>query len=245
MTRILQTCIALSAALLLSGCAPAADDGNPYQDVSVQDPVEPLNRVFYKFNSVVDHIMLRPVTSVYRGVVPEFGRDRVHSFLDNLSSPVTFANSLLQGDADNAFVTFWRFVLNTTLGFGGLYDFAADAGLHKKRDEDFGQTLGVWGADSGPYLMLPLIGPSSLRDAPGRVADWLMDPFSHALSDGELAARAVAGAVDFREANFDTIDDIYNSSLDPYASFRSLYLQRRKAEVENYGSEYDNEGTED
>lgn len=230
---------AIMAVTLLAGCAAPVESDNPYQTVTVHDPLEPVNRVFYKFNTTLDHLLLRPATTVYRGVVPEVGRRGIHRFLDNLASPVTFANSLLQGEVDNAVVTFWRFVLNTTLGFGGVYDFAAEAGLPKRRDEDFGQTLAVWGLESGPYLMLPLLGPSTLRDGPARAVDWVMNPFNHALSDGELVARTVGETIDFRNESYDIIDNIYETSLDPYASFRSLYLQRRKAEVENYGSEYD------
>ncbi len=231
--------ILMLSCLMLSGCASNVDDSNPYQDVAIQDPLEPLNRVFYKFNSTVDHILLRPAAVVYHGVVPEFGRKRVHHFLDNMAAPVVMANSLLQGDVENAFVTMWRFILNTTLGVGGLFDFAAEAGLPKKHDEDFGQTLGVWGVESGPYLVLPFIGPSSLRDGPARAADWFMDPFNYALHNGEIAARTAGDIVDFRSENLDIIDNIYETSLDPYASFRSLYLQRRKAEIENYSSRYD------
>lgn len=209
---------------------------NGYDEYSKVDHIEGLNRTVLKFNEAVDDFVMKPVSRGYRAVVPEYGRKRVRSFFTNISSPVVFVNDVLQGDVDASFTTFWRFVLNTTFGIGGLYDFAGDAGL-KHRPEDFGQTFAVYGAGDGTYIMLPILGPSTARDAVGRVFDYLVDPFSYAngyitygTNGGELISK--------REELLDPIDDIYRDSFDPYSAIRSAYLQHRKALVKNGQSDF-------
>lgn len=235
--------IALLFALTLnvSACAPSemadADiigEGDAAYDDANQDPLEGMNRAIFKFNEVVDHLVLKPVAQVYRAAVPAPGRKMVHNFVTNLEAPVVLASSLAQGDVKHAFVTFWRFVLNTTLGAGGLFDFAsANTTDLVYRDEDFGQAFGVWGSGPGPYLVLPIIGPSSVRDLFGLGADVAADPFTWALEEDELYIRYGVTAVDTRERRLDIIDDIYRTSIDPYATIRSVYLQRRQADIEN------------
>ncbi len=199
------------------------------------DPLEGLNRAVHEFNYVVDTVVFDPLASVYNGVLPEFARAGIHNFLQNIEAPVVFANSLLQGDPQNVFVTFWRFVFNTTLGVGGLFDVATALGVPDRSEEDFGQTLAVWGVGHGAYLVLPIIGPSSLRDLPGRIVDVFLNPLVYNVANWpEDYALVTTDAIDTRARLDKFIDQVNGTSLDPYATFRSLYLQRRNAEVNNF-----------
>jgi phospholipid-binding lipoprotein MlaA len=197
------------------------------------DPLEPVNRGIFAFNEAVDDFLIQPVARTYKGVVPEWGRDRVGNFFENLSAPVTFLNSVLQGDVDNAFATFWRFMINTTFGIGGLFDQAEIAGL-AARDEDFGQTLGHYGADPGTYLVLPFIGPTTTRDAVGLVADSVTNPFNY-VSGEVIIGHVVGEGVHDRSEVLDLTDEIDRTSFDPYSTYRSAYFQKRKDLVTNGG----------
>lgn len=225
--RITHHVAKLAAALLisasLSGCAQA-----PAGSTDV-DPAEGFNRGMFRVHQAIDGAVLRPVTYVYRGVVPEFGRDMVDNFVTNLSTPVVAANSFLQLDADRGFVAFWRFIINSTVGIGGLFDVASEAGL-KKFDNDFGLTMARYGADSGAYLFLPVLGPTSPRDLVGRVADMFMDPFNY-YDEGATMVRGGLTALNTRSEKYELLEDINNNSLDPYATIRSGYTQSRDAEV--------------
>lgn len=198
------------------------------------DPIEGLNRAVFTFNEGLDIALINPAAQTYDFLLPEYAQNRVYYFLENIEAPVVFANALLQGDAENTFVTFWRFVFNSTLGVLGLFDIATELGMPPRRHEDFGQTLGAWGMGPGPYLVLPLIGSSSLRDAPGRVIDILINPFTYGLKPFESAAIGISRAIDSRARYDRFINQVYDSSLDPYATFRSLYFQRRQALVNNF-----------
>lgn len=226
---MMATCCVLSVA----ACTPTPVDE---EGAAQQDPFETVNRGIFAFNEVVDSAVLQPVARAYRGVVPEYGRQRVSNVLSNLRMPVVFANSVLQGDPGNAFSSLFSFVLNSTLGVAGIFDFAGantDLKVHK---EDFGQTMGVWGFGSGSYIVLPILGPSSARDTVGLVADWFTDPFNYA--DNEVViTRTVIAAIDARAGVLDLTDEIYRTSLDPYATFRSGYLQKREAMVKNTHSQ--------
>ena len=223
--------IGLSAAVV--ACAPA---NNRYD----YDPLEPVNRQIFAFNEVVDTIILRPTAKAYRYVVPAEGREAIDNFLRNLREPVVAANALLQGDVQQFFTGFWRFTLNSTFGFAGFNDWAGTYANLKYRSEDFGQTLAVWGVDAGPYLVLPVLGPSTLRDTGGRLADGYADPFNYWLTDKDgvdsrdaVIARYVLTGIHEREKALDTLDTIYETSLDPYATIRSGYLQHRRALIKN------------
>jgi len=207
------------------------------------DPLEGFNRGVYKFNETVDNILLEPVARTYRAAIPKWGRERVGNALNNLSSPVVFANSVLQGDVDQSFATFWRFVINSTLGVGGLFDVAKEAGL-KPRKEDFGQTIGKYGVGSGPYIVLPFIGPTTARDAVGKAVDSISNPFNY-LTPAAVVTINTVDVVDEREGLLDTIDEIEETSFDPYSTIRSAYIQHRanlirngegSSEKENWGS---------
>lgn len=218
--------------------ALAAEKKHPYayeeldEVEEIKDPLEPLNRKIYGFNKAVDNIIFKPVAKTYQKVVPHWGKERIGTFLRTLATPITFFNSLLQGDIDHAFTAFWRFTLNATFGLGGVFDFADLAGL-KDRKEDFGQTLGTYGIPGGPYLVLPLVGPSNPRDAFGKIADSLMDPFNHLLEDEAIIARHATEAVHHRAQALKFTDDIEKVSLDGYATIRSLYLQNRQSAIHN------------
>jgi phospholipid-binding lipoprotein MlaA len=204
------------------------------------DPLEPLNRGIFKFNMVVDGLLLEPAALLYRMATPRFVRTGVSNFLANLRAPVVLVNDLLQGEFERAEQTLGRFMLNTILGLGGVIDVGGKVGMPERHEEDFGQTLAVHGVGFGPYLMLPLLGPSSGRDAVGRVVDLGFDPFSimsvadFGVSSIEFSvARTSAEAVSFREANIESFDELERSSIDLYAAVRTLYGQFRASEIRN------------
>jgi len=203
-----------------------------YDNTEVYDPIEGVNRSIYSFNEFLDKILLKPIAKGYRYIVPHPVRKGVHSFLGNLKEPVTLINSAFQGDVHNGFTSFWRFTVNSTFGVAGIFDVAAVAGL-EKREEDFGQTAGVYGLGPGAYLMLPILGPSNARDLFGKVVDGFTDPFNYALHEDASLGRALAGGVDSRERTLDLIEEINRTSLDPYAAIRSLYDQKRIDEIKN------------
>ncbi len=225
--------VLVAALPMLGACA---DYTSPDNSILLQDeaevdpdPWEKFNRGMFKVHTVLDTALVRPVAQAYRTVVPELGREGVSNVLENLRSPIDFVNSLLQGDVENSFAVFWRFALNTTFGFGGIRDFAAADAHLRARPADFGQTLAVYGVGSGPYLFLPLLGPSTLRDTGGRGADTAFDPVTYAGDDWRWLAYAKAGmmGIDFRAQNMELIDNITRNSLDPYVTYRSGYLQHR------------------
>lgn len=216
-------------AIFTAGCASSQDSGG---FETAYDPLEPLNRSIFKVNQAVDFIILRPVAATYHQVVPDPLEEMVTNVLRNLSTPVTLLNELLQGDWEGAEVAATRFFLNTTIGLAGLIDIAGYGNPELAyRSEDFGQTLGVWGAGEGPYLVLPLLGPSNLRDGVGRIVDTASDPLFYVDSDTLSVTRLGLTAVDARARSLDVLDEIERSSLDFYATIRSLYFQNRRSEI--------------
>lgn len=201
------------------------------QEAEDADPIEGFNRAIFTFNQGVDTVLIRPIAWGYKYVMPDYGEERVSSFFSNLGEPVNFLNSGLQGDTDQAFTSFFRFLINSSVGIAGLYDQAQYAGL-PYRDEDFGQTLGSWGVGHGFYLMLPLLGPSSARDGVGRVVDMFTDPFNYINDDTARIALTAGRVVDAR-AGLLEITDQFDDTIDPYATYRSAYLQRRLDVVNN------------
>lgn len=195
------------------------------------DPYEDFNRGVFSFNETIDEMFLEPVARGYRALVPKWGRERIGSAVSNATSPVVFLNNTLQGDVEGMFTTFWRFFINTTFGIGGIFDVASEAGL-EKRSEDFGQTLGYHGAESGSYIVLPFFGPSTSRDAVGLVVDTLTNPITYLDPTISISYRAT-DIVDTRERLLDITDEIEQTSFDPYATIRSAYIQRRAAQIRN------------
>jgi phospholipid-binding lipoprotein MlaA len=222
----------VGAALLCAGWL-AAGNATQARAEEVYDPIEPANRVIFTFNKYVDMVLVKPVAQAYDYVIPDPGKTAVSNVLNNLTMPVVFVNSVLQGDAENSFESLWSFILNTTFGIGGLFDFVgANTDLTVNR-EDFGQTLGSWGLGSGPYLVLPLLGPSSIRDTFGIATDYAFDPYTYLDSDTAITIRTGLTIVDARYQTLALTDDIYENSLDPYVTFRSGYAQRRNAQIAN------------
>jgi phospholipid-binding lipoprotein MlaA len=225
----------LVLAALLAGCAtPPTDPAERAVFEQTNDPLEPLNRKIFDLNLFVDRILIKPATTVYTTVVPEVGRDAVHRALDNMKEPVVFINDVLQGEPKRAGVTVGRFVVNTTVGLAGLFDPATKLGLEKESG-DFGQTLFVWGVPNGPYLIVPIFGPSNPRDLFGKATDAYIDPVGYLARARDLngisVTRFALGGIDQRAQVMDVLDDLQKNSLDFYAQLRSLSQQRRAAEL--------------
>ncbi|HZF27053.1 MAG TPA: VacJ family lipoprotein [Steroidobacteraceae bacterium] len=209
--------------LLLAGCATTSASRSPH------DPLEPLNRGVYRFNDALDRTVARPVAKVYHDHVPNPVRSGISNAIDNLAYPTTIVNDLLQGKFRATFTDIGRFLLNSTLGLGGLFDPASKVGLDKN-DEDFGQTLGKWGVPSGPYLVLPFFGPSTLRDAPMIYPERYTDLRGY-LGDWETKWILIGvGALDTRSELL-SVDQVLRNAYDPYLFTRDAYLQRREYQV--------------
>lgn len=234
--------LTLAAALLmlgpLLGCAtpPPASDPDAVADFKeTNDPLEPTNRVMYAINNGLDTVILRPLAVAYRWAVPEPVRNGVHNVLSNLGTPVQLGNDVLEAKPRRAGDTTMRFLINTTVGVVGIFDVAKEWG-YPDHDNDFGQTLALWGVPEGPFLFLPVLGPSDPRDAIGHGVDVAGDPFTWvgqgAVVTGLNWTRYALTAVDERERVLDAVDSIKKTALDPYATFRSLYRQHRAAQIE-------------
>lgn len=209
--------VSLLSLLLLSGCATT----NP------RDPLEPMNRAIYQFNEGVDTVLFRPLAEGYRAVLPEFVRNSISSFFSNINDVLVALNNLLQGKVTDAATDVGRVLMNSTLGLGGLFDIASNLGV-EKHNEDFGQTLGRWGVGDGPYLVLPLLGPSNLRDTLGRVVDGKADPIGYMHDVRWRNSLWATRFVNTRAELLDTSKIIETAALDPYEFVRDAYIQRRR-----------------
>jgi phospholipid-binding lipoprotein MlaA len=216
---------ALAAALLLGGCATLPPGSKP----DPRDRFERANRSVYAFNKALDHAVLRPVARTYVKVTPPPVRRCISNFLGNIDYPITIINDALQGKAHDSLSDVVRFGINTVVGVGGLFDPATHWGF-EKHDEDFGQTLGKWGVHAGPYLMLPILGPSTVRDAPAKVIDHFSTPRTYLLNTNADLGFSAAAAVDKRASLLDT-DELIDKAFDPYAFLRNAWLQRREYQV--------------
>lgn len=200
-----------------------------YDDEDENDPLEPANRLMFTFNEAVGRFLLRPLARTYVQITPEPVRIGVGNFLSNLFYPRTVVNDFLQGKFRQGAQDTGRFLVNTTIGFGGVFDPATRMGW-RANNEDFGQTLGVWGASTGPYLVLPLVGPGNVRDTLGRVADYPSNPLTY-VNDAEIEfAIGAIGAVSVT-ANLLQLDRIMAESFDPYAFQREAYGTFREASI--------------
>ena len=232
---------------MMSGCATAPENDPEALAAYKQtnDPLEPMNRYFFEVNYALDEIVLKPVAGWYYVALPNPAQDSVRNFLRNLSTPVILANDVFQGETDRAGTTLMRFLVNSTFGIAGLFDVASEMGF-PYHDEDFGQTMAVHGVDEGPYLVLPILGPSNPRDATGRVVDIFLDPLTYITvrsGIGDLPyARSGVTAVDTRARNLKTLDEIREGSLDYYATIRSLYRQQRNDAIRNGEASTDSYG---
>jgi phospholipid-binding lipoprotein MlaA len=228
---------AMVALALLAACAtppPESDPAGRQAYYEANDPLEPLNRGIWAFNRGFDTVLLKPVATVYRDVVPRPIQTGVRNVLDNLRQPLNMANAALQGDRERFGNAMGRFFANSLIGIGGIFDVLPNV---PKAEEDFGQTLAVWGAGEGPYLMLPFLGPSNPRDFGGFVVDAMADPFNRWANRNDQfwfpVTRTALNVIDVRSRNIATLDEIEAQSIDFYATVRSLYRQRRNDEIRN------------
>lgn len=214
------------AALSLSGCLTAGPDP--------QDPYEDFNRQMFAFNDGLDRAVLEPVAHGYRAVTNEPIREGVGNFADNLNEPLTFVNHILQFQIPDAGATFGRFLVNTTVGIGGIFDPASTMGMQRTK-EDFGQTLGKWGVQPGPYLVLPFLGSTNPRDLFGKGGDVALNPLNYPEFESDDEVRlgiAVIGGINAREGAIEAIEEVRNQ-IDPYTTVRRLYDRTRAQDIAN------------
>jgi len=234
----------LLAAILITSPASAASHSSQVTSAEtsrssetgeINDPFEGLNRVLFFINDGLDTMFLRPIAVAYTTFIPAPVRRGVDNFMANVATPVTLTNDILQGEWERAGITTKRFVINSTVGLGGLVDYAATQGL-PKHTEDFGQTLAVYGVESGPYIFVPILGPSTPRHLVGRAVDLLSDPWTYILFHRstlvQLAPKAVVGA-SYRGRNDVALNSIKETSADYYTSIKNLYSQGRRDAINN------------
>lgn len=214
---------ALAAVVVLAGCAtaPGADP---------RDPWESYNRSMSSFNEAVDDAVLKPVATAYKEVLPRPVRTGVSNFFGNLSDVWSFVNNVLQAKPEGALHSFWRVVINTTMGLGGVLDPASEMRLQRHR-EDFGQTLGYWGMPSGPYLVLPLLGPSTLRDTAALPIDVYGQPLGHVNDVSWRNSLTGVRIINTRAQVLGATDILDAAALDPYSFRRDAFLQKRRNDI--------------
>lgn len=212
------------AAATLTGCATSNNNPN--------DPLEGFNRSMFSFNDTVDKVALKPAAQAYDAVVPDPVQDGVGNFFGNIGDLWSAVNQLLQGRVERGVSTIMRVAINTTFGLGGVLDIATEARLPREKS-DFGQTLGKWGVGSGPYVVLPLLGPSTIRDTAGLPADWYGDLWSYKRPTRWRNVGSVIRVVDGRAQLLDASSLLEDAALDKYDFVRDAYLQRRQSQIGN------------
>ena len=217
-----------ASALVLSGCATTSGS-------NADDPLEGFNRTMFDFNDGLDRIALKPVATAYQNVLPTVVQTGVNNFFGNIGDVWTMVNNFLQGKAEQGFSDVMRVTFNTTFGLAGLIDIASEAGIPKHK-EDFGQTLGKWGVGSGPYVVLPLFGPSTVRDTAALPIDWTGDLLTHVYPVDVRNTSAAIRLVDQRATALNATNLLEEIALDRYTFIRGAYLQRRESQV-NDGAE--------
>lgn len=220
--RWLGLCLALLF-MALQGCATVSN-------ADARDPWESMNRSVYNFNDAVDTIAIKPAARVYDKVVPKFVQTGVHNFLGNLGDVWSMANSALQLKGQHAVESFMRVSVNTVFGLGGVLDIATEMRLERHK-EDFGQTLGYWGVKPGPYVVLPILGPSTLRDTLAYPVDYKGDPIRQFNDQATRNSLVALRVTDVRVGLLQAVDTLKEASLDPYTFVRDAYLQKRQNDV--------------
>lgn len=221
--RLRAPAAALLLAGLLTGCATVA---NPHP----ADPWESYNRSMTQFNESLDRAVIKPVAQAYRDIVPRPARKGVSNFFGNLDDVRSLINNVLQAKVEGTLTSFWRVTINTTIGLGGIFDPAREMGLRRQR-EDFGQTLGYWGVAPGPYLVLPILGPSTLRDTAALPVDAVAHPLYYVEGNSARIPLVLLRGIDIRTRLLGTEELIDSMSLDSYSFLRDAYLQKRRSEV--------------
>ena len=249
----------MQVSFLNAGTTGSEELKNSSSQDTASECFEGFSRAMFKLNHGLDKVIFEPVARGYRAL-PVPIRKGTGNVVDNLRSLLTFSNNVLQGDFHHAGNTAGRFVINSTVGILGIWDPAAALGLEEKGKEDFGQTIGVWGANSGCYFVLPIIGPTTVRDAAGLLGNFFLDPVYHVTHNSEIHNRLVGnsnysehnyyyyrgtGAVDFRANNIESFDSLEENSIDLYASLKSLYLQNRKQKIANSTSSVETQDDSD
>lgn len=219
---------------VLGACASV-----PEEQRTESDPWEPMNRTLYSVNTTIDNVSLKPLAKGYQKVIPRLARTGVSNFMNNLVTPRSAVNNFLQGKPKHGFTELVRFVFNSTMGIGGLLDLATDAGL-EAHVEDFGQTAAVWGMPSGPFVMLPLLGPHTLRDAVFRPLDLAAHPLRYYENTSVRDKLQVLRIIDLR-ARLLSADKFLDDSKDPYITLRESYLQNREYQVHDGNPPEDDE----
>lgn len=233
MKHLMRSLAILAMAATMAGCATT----NPH------DPFEQYNRTMFEFNDKVDQAVLKPTATVYRDLAPYPVQIAIGNFFENLSDVWTGANNLMQGKVEDGVNDLMRFSVNSTLGILGFIDIASPAGIPKHK-QDFGTTLGVWGVPSGPYVVLPLMGPSTVRDTVALPADFQGDPWSYVDPARIRYAGSALRLVDKRAAALDAFNLIEEAALDRYEFIRDAFLQRRESKI-NQSKERGNEAPSD
>ena len=219
--------VLLLAAALLSGCASTGTVGAA---TDPRDPWEGMNRKVYAFNEKLDDAVIRPVAQAYDDVLPSFVRTGVRNFMGNLGDVWTFVNATMQLKGQAAAESFMRVAVNSTLGLYGVLDIATEAGIEKHK-EDLGQTLGYWGVKPGPYVVLPLLGPASVRDTVALPVDWQASPGQYFHDSSTRTGVTVLNATETRAGLLKTTDAVKQAALDPYSFVRDAWLQKRENDV--------------
>ena len=212
--------------ILLSGCS--------YQNELINDPIDPLenrNRSIYTFNENLDEAILEPAADSYDYITPNFRQKGFNNFFDNINYPVTIINQVLQGNIEESLQDTLRFTINSSIGILGLFDPASSMGL-TEHDEDFGQTLAVWGVKEGPYLMLPFFGPKTLRSLTGDLADVLFNPLLN-IDDTNLKIKTNLISILQDRSDLSTLEEELDNSFDPYQYIKDSYIQNRKYKIYN------------
>jgi phospholipid-binding lipoprotein MlaA len=234
MSSVVKKC--LLVAILIPGlfaCASTsqtANNSSPESATDTRDPFEGLNRAIFSFNSGVDKVFLKPIAKGYRFVTPDLAEAGVSNFFSNLLEVRNIVNSGLQGKGNKALTYTWRLIINSTFGLLGLFDIASEMGLETEGGEDFGQTLAAWGVKSGPYVVLPFLGPSTVRDGAGIPIDAYLDPANYVDHDATRNTLTVTEIIDARAKLLDTESLL---SGDKYVFIRDAYLQRREYLIED------------
>lgn len=219
-------CFAASLLVLAACAAPEAPLADGEVDpFDLQDPIKPFNKAMFDFNLAADRTIIKPVADTYHHV-PNTVRGSISNFLSNLGEPANAVNGLLQLNPQATLASFWRFTLNSTFGFAGLRDFAGENGL-KNNDTNFGETLESYGMADGAYVVLPLAGPSTVRNTAGFVVDWFLDPVGWVLTTPESIAQAGSDAISTRDEEDAIINQFYYQSIEPYTATRAAYLQHQ------------------
>lgn len=230
----------LTFSFLVTSCSHRENAGDSsetsFEEEKRQDPFESFNRKMFEFNRVIDGLILEPFANMYKMAVNENIQESIAYFLYNLAEPVTFANDMLQAKGERGLETFSRFMINTTFGLFGLFDVADKLGL-PRHQEDFGQTLAVWGVPSGPYLVVPFLGSSTPRNLTGRFADFYLSPYNYYMIHHNrrqyIYVRLGAETIVKRAIYAEDIKNFRENSIDFYAAVRSFYLQNKKAQVKD------------